>query len=136
MTNVAALKRLAAAIVGGGITADDVPGDTNAEVIDYIAKYEAGEYVAALTVTSVAGTTTGTTKVTVTPALTSGNSYVYQTNPSQITSPDYLETVDYAEWNGTADITAEDDHYIGIYEVNSDSQVVGFGQSVITAKLT
>lgn len=136
MTNVAALKRLAAAIVGGGITADDVPGDTNAEVIDYIAKYEAGEYVAALTVTSVAGTTTGTTKVTVTPALTSGNSYVYQTNPSQITSPDYLETVDYTEWNGTADITAEDGHYIGIYEVNSDSQVVGFGQSVITAKLT
>lgn len=136
MTNVAALKRLAAAIVGGGITADDVPGDTNAEVIDYIARYEAGEYVAKLTVTSVAGTTTGTTKVTVNPALKSGNSYVYQTKPSQIESPDYLETVDFTEWNGTADITAEDGHYIGIYEVNDDHQVIGFGQSVIAAKLT
>lgn len=136
MTNVAALKRLAAAIVGGGITADDVPGDTNAEVIDYIARYEAGEYVAKLTVTSVAGTTTGTTKVTVNPTLKSGNSYVYQTKPSQIESPDYLETVDFTEWNGTADIAAEDGHYIGIYEVNDDHQVIGFGQSVIAAKLT
>lgn len=35
MSNLNALKKLGAAITGG--SADDIPGDQNAEVIDYIA---------------------------------------------------------------------------------------------------
>lgn len=136
MTNVAALKKLAAALVGT-ITADEVPGETTAEVIEYIAKVEAGEILADLTVSSVAGSTTGTTAITVSPTLTSGNSYVYQTNPSKLAKPEYLETAseDWTEWDGSSDITAEDGHYIGIYEINSDSQVLKFGQVSVTSKL-
>lgn len=40
--NVLALKNLAVAVLGGGLTADKVPGDTIADVINYIAEnYEA-----------------------------------------------------------------------------------------------
>lgn len=35
--NVLALKNLAVAMLGGDLTVDDVPGDTIAEVINYIA---------------------------------------------------------------------------------------------------
>ena len=134
MSNVDALKKLAAAIVG--IIADEVPGKTTAEVIEYIAKYEAGEYLQPLTITSVAGSSVGTTKITVSPTLTSGNSYVYQTSPTAIAEPEYLDNVSaYTEWNGSSNITAEDGHYIGIYEVNDENKVVKFGQKTITANL-
>lgn len=40
--NVLALKKLAVAVLGGELTVDKVPGDTIAEVIEYIAEnYEA-----------------------------------------------------------------------------------------------
>lgn len=135
MTNVAALKRLAAAIVDGEMTADKVPGKTTSEVIDYLAKYYAGEYVGELAVSSAAGTALGTTKITVTPTLTEGNSYVYQICPGKITPPDYMEVVDYTAWDGTSDITAEDGHYVGIYEINSDDQVLKFGQVAAVTNL-
>ena len=129
MTNLSALKKLAAAIVGG-ITPDDVPGDTIAEVIDYLAKFEAGEILGTLTVTSAAGTSVGKTKLTVAPSLTSGNSYVYKTSPSTIAAPEYLDdATGLTAWNGTSEIEAEDGHFIGIYEVNSSKQILKFGQA-------
>lgn len=36
--NVLALKRLAVAIIGGGLTVETVPGTTIADVINYIAE--------------------------------------------------------------------------------------------------
>lgn len=40
--NVLALKKLAVAVLGGDLTVDKVPGETIAEVIEYIAeKYKA-----------------------------------------------------------------------------------------------
>lgn len=40
--NVFALKKLAVAVIGGDLTVEKVPGDTIAEVIEYIAeKYTA-----------------------------------------------------------------------------------------------
>lgn len=40
--NVLALKKLAVAMLGGGLTVETVPGETSAEVITYIAEnYEA-----------------------------------------------------------------------------------------------
>lgn len=129
MTNLSALKKLTAAIVGG-ITPDEVPGDTIAEVIDYLARFKAGEILGTLAVTSSAGTETGKTKITVTPELKSGNSYVYKTNPTKIATPEYLDDAsDLSSWNGTDEITAEDGHFIGIYEVDSSNQIHGFGQT-------
>lgn len=36
--NVKAFKNLAVAIIGGGLTVDKVPGETIADVVNYIAK--------------------------------------------------------------------------------------------------
>ena len=36
--NVLALKKLAVAVLGGELTVDKIPGDTIAEVIEYIAE--------------------------------------------------------------------------------------------------
>lgn len=135
MTNVAALKRLATAIINSGLTADDVPGKTTADVIDYLTNYYAGKYVGKLTVSSVAGSTAGTTKITVTPATASGHSYVYKISPNRITWPAYLQKVNYTAWDGAADIECENGHYVGIYEINSKKQVLKFGQITATSKL-
>lgn len=134
MTNLEALKKLAAALIG--ILADEVPGKTTAEVIEYIARFEAGEYLNKLTVNSVEGTSVGTTKITVTPELTSGNSYVYRTNPTSIAEPEYLEDAsDYDAWDGTSDITVEDGHYVAICEINSENQILKFGQIAAVSNL-
>lgn len=128
MTNLSALKKLTAAIVGG-IAPEEVPGDTIADVIDYLAKFKAGEILGALTVTSAAGTEVGKTKITVTPKLTSGNSYVYKTSPSTIAAPEYLDDASaLTAWDGSSELTVEDGHYIAIYEINASKQILNFGQ--------
>lgn len=135
MTNVEALKDLAAAIIGGTMTADNVPGKTTAEVIAYIASVKRGEYLQELSVTSVAGTTEGKTAIAVSPTIESGNSYVYVDSVSAISIPEYLETVTGTAWNGTDEIEIEDEHRIGIYEINSDGGVVKFGQTITDINL-
>jgi hypothetical protein len=137
MTTVEALKKLTSVIVGG-TTAADIPGETIPEIIDYLANnYPGGGAIEALTVTSVAGSTIGATKVTVNPTLTAGNSYVYKTNPSTIDAPTYHETITGGTaWNGTDEIEADDGHHIGIYELNSNGQCVKFGDAIIHIKLT
>lgn len=134
MTNLEALKKLAAALIG--IIADEVPGKTTAEVIEYIAKFKAGEILGKITVTSTAGTSVGTTSITVSPRAETGNSYVYRSNPTALDEPEYLDDVSsYASWNGLQSITVEDGHYIAIYEVNSKKQVVKFGQTKANVNL-
>lgn len=137
MTIVDSLKKLGAAIIGGGLTPDHVPGRTAAEVIDYIARVKAGEQLGELKVSSAAGSTNGMTKITVTPTKTEGNSYVYKTNIRAIDTPEYFQEIDssYTSWDGKSDIAGEDGHRIGIYEINSDNCVVKFGQAVISANL-
>lgn len=137
MTTVEALKELAAVVVGGGITAADVPGTSTPEVIMYIAEnYPTAEQLGTLTVTSAPGSTVGTTTITVTPVITNGNTYAYLTSPTTIAVPDYLDAVTgYTAWNGTDDIAAEDGHHIAICELNSSNQVVKFGQTVATVNL-
>lgn len=135
MTNIEALKRLAAAIIGDGTIVDDIPGETIAEVISYIAAFKAGEFLEALTLTSTAGTTVGKTTIKVSPTLTGGNSYLYKTNAGKIQKPDYKEVINGTSWNGTSEITVDDGHYIAIYEVNSNNEVLKFGQTIANANL-
>lgn len=135
MTNLNALKKLTATIVGG-ITPEDIPGDTISEVIDYLAKFKAGEILGTLTVKSSAGSEIGNTAITVTPTLTSGNSYAYKTAPSAIAAPEYLDDASsYSTWNGTSEIAAEDGHYIAIYEINANKQILKFGQTKVAINL-
>ncbi|MBU9728044.1 hypothetical protein KTH90_18705 [Lachnospiraceae bacterium ASD4241] len=88
-----------------------------------------------LTVTSAAGTASGDTKITVVPALTSGNSYKYKVaaNP---TLPAYNATctTGYSAWDGTADITAATGQKIVIVEVDVANKAKKAGMTTVTAK--
>lgn len=136
MTNVEALKKLAAAIMNNELAEGDIPGKTTADIIEFIAKVKAGEYLMPLTVSSAEGSTEGTTKISVSPAIGDGNSYAYATSSNPIPEPEYLEDGgDYTAWNGTSDIEAEDGHRVAIYELNAEGQIVKFGQTVATVNL-
>ena len=88
-----------------------------------------------LTVTSVAGGTTGATKITASPALTSGNSYKYKVaaNPTMPVF-DQLISQGYTAWDGSADITATTGNKIVIVEVNANGHAVKAGMATVTAK--
>lgn len=88
----------------------------------------------ALTVTSAAGTTSGTTKLTVTPAKASGNLYKYKAAASA-TPVTYGQNVQtWTAWDGTADITATTGQVVTVVECGSDYKAVGSGNATVTAK--
>lgn len=88
-----------------------------------------------LTVTSAAGSTTGNTKITVTPAKSSGNSYKYKTAAS-VTLPEYdvVCSTGYTDWDGTADITATTGQKILIVEVDGANKAKKAGIATVTSK--
>ena len=103
--------------------------------IQYAAWYdEVWQPLGTLVVTSEAGATTGTTKITVAPALTEGNSYMYQVGAS-VSLPAYGETLSspWTEWNGTEDITATNGQQIAVVEVNATDQALSGGTTTVTA---
>lgn len=87
-----------------------------------------------MNVTSVAGSTSGSTAITVEPTLTGGNSYKYKmaANP---TIPGYgvVCTSGYKAWDGTAEIEATTGQKIVIAEVDTNNRCVGSGMAVITS---
>lgn len=90
--------------------------------------------VGALTVTSAAGTTSGTTKVTVSPAKESGNLYKYKVGDAaeSVTPGQNVKT--WTVWDGTADITAATGKTITIVECGSDYKALKAGSAAVTAK--
>lgn len=90
-----------------------------------------------LTVTSVAGTASGDTKITVAPAKGTDHSYVYKT-AATVETPKVADLCDsaagYTAWNGTADITATTGNKIVIVEVDGDGLAVKAGVATVTAK--
>lgn len=103
--------------------------------IQYAAWYDAvWQPLGALVVTSEAGATSGATKITVAPALTEGNSYMYQVGAS-VELPAYGETLTtpWTEWNGTEDITATNGQQIAVVEVNPTNQALSGGTATVTA---
>jgi len=89
----------------------------------------------ALTVTSVAGTASGATKITVLPTLTSGNSYKYKTG-STLTAPTFNQLISggYTNWDGSADITAVTGNSILIVEVDASGKAKKAGQATVVSK--
>jgi hypothetical protein len=136
MSKIEALKKLAVS-VGCAESIEKVEGASIVEVINFIAdNYPGSEALKTLTITSVAGDAFGTTKITVVPTLTAGNSYGYMTNPTKIDEPNYLDSAsEYTTWNGTDAIEVEDGHYIAIVELNADKKIVKFGQATAIANL-
>lgn len=135
MNKVEALKNLAVAI-GCTTSADKIAATNIVGVLNYMATHYGGQEIGNLTVTSTKSTTTGNTKIGVTPTLTSGNSYVYKTSPSSITAPDYGDDMSsLTAWDGKSEIHGEDGHKIAIYEVDSNKFAVKFGQTTMNVKV-
>lgn len=93
------------------------------------------ETLGSLTVNSAAGTTSGKTVITVTPALTSGNDYKYKTALT-VTMPLLNDSTStgYTPWDGTSEITATTGNEILIVEVDNTGAVKKAGKATVTAK--
>lgn len=90
--------------------------------------------IGTLTVTSVAGTASGDTKITITPAKEAGNAYYYKvaTAETEVTYGQYVGG--WNAWNGTADITAQTGKVITVVEADAETKAVKAGHATVTAK--
>lgn len=88
-----------------------------------------------LTVTSAAGSNTGDTAITVTPALADGNSYKYKVGDAaqSVTYGKSVQT--WAVWDGSSDITAETGKVITVVECDGAYKAVNAGSATVTAKV-
>lgn len=88
-----------------------------------------------LTVNSAEGTSSGKTKITVTPAKESGNAYKYKAAAS-VTLPvvDSVISTGYTDWDGTSEITATSGQKILVVEVDGESKAKKAGIATIAAK--
>lgn len=85
-----------------------------------------------LTVTSTPGTNTGDTKITVAPALTSGNSYKYKAGEELDVPVKGQNVKGWSAWDGTSDITAASGDEIVIVECDASGQAVKAGKAAVT----
>lgn len=95
----------------------------------------APETLKALTVTSAAGTASGTTKITVSPAKASGNVYKYKVADAATTVTYGQNVQTWTAWNGTADITAESGKTITVVEADADYKAVGSGTATVVSNV-
>lgn len=89
-----------------------------------------------LTVSSAAGTESGTTKLTVTPGKEStGNVYKYKTDPTTAPTVAYGQNVrTWTSWDGTSDITATTGHKITVVEADGTYKAQNAGNATVTAQ--
>lgn len=89
-----------------------------------------------LTVSSAAGTESGTTKLTVTPGKEStGNVYKYKTDPTTAPTVAYGQNVrTWTSWDGTSDITATPGHKITVVEADGTYKAQNAGNATVTAQ--
>ena len=89
-----------------------------------------------LTVQSEAGTDSGDTKLTVTPAKeTATNVYKYKTDPSTAPVVTYGQSVrNWTTWDGVSDITATTGHKITVVEADSTYKAQNSGNTTVASK--
>lgn len=121
---------ISGALVEGRTAYDAFVLDNKACALYFQAKAADG-----LTVTSEEGSASGKTKVTVSPAIGSGNSYVYKA-ASAVDLPAVGEEckTGFTAWDGSADITAATGAELLIVEVDADKKAVKAGTAKVTAK--
>ena len=87
-----------------------------------------------LTVESSAGSASGATKLTVSPAKASGNSYKYKVGDS-VTAVVFGQNVQtWTAWDGSDDITAQTGKTITVVECDSAYKALKAGSATVTAK--
>lgn len=108
-----------------------------AEYIDAVAvgTIDTTQTLGTLTVNSAAGSKSGDTKVTITPAkANAGNAYKYKV-ASSATAVDYGQNVkNWSAWDGESDITAETGQVITVVECDSTYKALSAGHATVTAK--
>lgn len=89
-----------------------------------------------LTVTSVAGTESGDTKITVSPAKEdAGNVYKYKTDASTAPTVSYGQNVrTWSTWDGTSDLTVATGTKITVVEADGTYKALNAGSATVTAK--
>lgn len=108
-----------------------------AEYIDAVAvgTIDTTQTLGTLTVNSAAGSKSGDTKVTITPAkANAGNAYKYKVASSE-TTVDYGQNVkNWSAWDGESDITATTGQVITVVECDSTYKALSAGHATVTAK--
>lgn len=108
-----------------------------AEYIDAVAvgTIDTTQTLGTLTVNSAAGSKSGDTKVTITPAkANAGNAYKYKVASSE-TAVDYGQNVkNWSAWDGESDITAATGQVITVVECDSTYKALSAGRATVTAK--
>ena len=108
-----------------------------AEYIDAVAvgTIDTTQTLGTLTVNSAAGSKSGDTKVTITPAkVNAGNAYKYKVASSE-TAVDYGQNVkNWSTWDGESDITAATGQVITVVECDSTYKALSAGHATVTAK--
>ena len=108
-----------------------------AEYIDAIAVVDITDdpTLGTLTVDSAAGSTSGTTKLTVSPTLETGHLYKYKTNGSAAPEVTYGQSVrNWTAWDGKSDITATTGHYITVVECDNTYKALKAGDDTVASK--
>lgn len=127
---------------GGGLEALKISGNLNGQG-DFVngtfdlkrRVFTPGNAAGVLTISSVAGESSGDTKLTVAPPLTIGNSYVYRIDAVAPPVPQAGEDLSsWTSWNGVAEITATNGHTITVAEVDDGKKCVKVGQATIVTE--
>lgn len=107
-----------------------------AEYLDGIAVATVGaQTLGTLTVTSAAGTSSGNSKITVSPAkANAGNVYKYKVGSAAETVTYGQNVKTWTAWDGTSDITAASNQKITVVEASSDYKALKAGSATVTAK--
>ena len=78
--------------------------------------------------------TSGKTKLTISPALTSGNSYKYKVADNAVLPAAGQSVKGWTAWNGTDEITAATGKEICVVECDSAYRALKAGVATVTAK--
>lgn len=106
-----------------------------AERIDGIVVGAINSTLGTLTVASAAGKTSGTTKLTVTPAKSgAGNVYKYKVGESAATVAAGDDVSGWDTWDGTSDVTAATGKTITVVEADTLGAATAAGSATVTAK--
>lgn len=88
----------------------------------------------ALTVNSAAGTASGDTKITISPAKASGDSYVYKVGTAAVdVAYGQVCKTGWTAWDGSADITAATGKVITVVEIDANKHAQAAGHATVTA---
>lgn len=126
MVNTGTLSCVGDPVLGFFNTVTKKFGETAEEVEDI------AETLGILTVSSSAGSSVGTTAITVVESLESGNSYRYNLGSSETTVTINQDCSSLNSWDGSSDITASAGQTITIVEVDSENKAKKAGHATVT----